>query len=146
MARTQLLKSDGSSVRVDQGEAADITVALLDENGTAITEAVLLTLTMTLFNESDRSIINSMDDIDITDASIGTVASNGVVTIKTRAADNTIVDTSVMEAETHVIGLNYTWQDSASVTKPGYHEFSYEVLKIPATVSAATGASPGWLG
>jgi hypothetical protein len=146
MARTKLLNSSGNAVRVDQSESADITVTLLDENSTAITEAVLLTLTLTIFNEADRSIINSMDDIDITDASIGTVATNGVVTIKTRAADNTIVDTSVMESETHIIALTYTWQDSAAVTKDGYHEFSYEVMKIPSTVASPTGASPGWLG
>ena len=115
----ELLTSGGSKLIVDEGESCNITAIPEDMDGVAIAKASLITLTATLYNEGDASIINSRSAQSVLDANGGTVASNGTLTLRLQPADATIVGTvAVGDMQTHVLVLTWTWSDGV-LTRTG---------------------------
>lgn len=144
MGRTVLLNASGSRVQVDESESVDVTVTMYDNGGSALAKASISAITMTLYNDGDKSIINSRENANVLDATIGTVTSAGVLTLKLTTSDNAMIDSN-KEKEVHVIALTWTWTDGAGVSKTGKQEFEYEVFNHPTTVSSPTSIEPGWM-
>ena len=74
MVRELLKDSTGCKQLVDEGESAVITATLVDVGDTPIVKASLQTLTLTLRNASDLTVINGRNAQDILDANDGSVA------------------------------------------------------------------------
>ena len=144
MAVVLLEDSAGSAVSVDEGESCIITATLYDATGEVLAKAAISTLTVSLINEADGSIINSREDQDILDANGGTVSTPGVVTLKLQPADNVMVDTSGSEKEVHVVAFEWTWTDGQSVSMTGRQEYGMTVSAATNVDATPSGSEPGW--
>lgn len=102
---------------------ARYTATVKDETGIAIPAASLTTLTLTLYNRADGSIINSRNAQDVLNANNVTVDSAGLITWTMQPADNPIVD-DTREIERHVALWVWTY---SSGTKTGRHETEFDV-------------------
>lgn len=117
-----ILSSGGVLVEVNEAESCNITATFNDITGTAIAKANLATLTCTLTNEADGSVINSRSAQSVLDANGGTVASDGTLTLRMQPADNVIVGTiPAGGSETHKLTLAWTWSDGV-LTRTGKEE------------------------
>lgn len=92
-------------VIVNEKATAIYTANLQDENGTAIGSGAIDSLSLTLSNAADGSIINSRNGQDALNANNVTVTGGGVLTFTLQPADTAILDDAV-EYETH----RATWQ------------------------------------
>jgi len=109
---------------VREGSTAKYTCTLQDENGTAIEPDDLDTLTLTLYNQADDTIINSRDGQDILNANGVTVAAGGALTWIMDPLDNVIVvATEPGWNEKHIALFEWTYNSG----KAGSYEVTIEV-------------------
>lgn len=94
-------------------------LTLLDEDGIAIADGVLDTLTLTFYNRADQAIINSRDGQNVLDLNQVSVV-NGVVTWLMLTADTPIIDDTLTH-EYHIALWEWTYSPAA-VTLSGKHE------------------------
>ena len=95
-----------------------------------IPSADLSSLTLTLYNEADASIINGRSELNVKDANNVTVhATSGLLTWTMQPDDNVIVDTTLGHGKTelHIARFDFTW---ASGTKTGRHVVYIEVEQL----------------
>ena len=128
MVRELLKDSTGCKQLVDEGESAVITATLVDIGNTPIVKASLQTLTLTLRNASDLTVINGRNAQDILDANDGAVAADGTVTIKLGPADNPIVGSAEYGIEDHHATMRWTWIDPDGDTLSGAQQWIIQVL------------------
>jgi hypothetical protein len=122
-----LLDDNRRQVRTLEGGAVRVVAVPKDFSGTAITEANLVTLTATLYDQRTGRVINSRSAQSVKDANGGTVAVNGTLTLILLAADNPIIgDTVPGGVERHVLRLAWTYSDGSN-TIPGVGEWLIEV-------------------
>ena len=127
-----LLDANGAEKLIDQGESANVYSVLYDTTGAAFTStAAILTLTATLSNAADKSVINSRNAQDIKGANGGSIAldadGNVELTLKLQPADNPIVaETDPDQPEEHYLLITWTWTDGA-LTRTGKHEWLLKV-------------------
>lgn len=77
---------------VNEQSSAVYTATLKDENGTVIGSGAIDSLTLTLSNVADGSIINSRDEQDALNANNVTVSGGGVLVLTLQPADTAIID------------------------------------------------------
>ena len=83
---------------------------VVDEEGNAIPGSSLSSLTLTLYNAADKSIINSRDKQDVLDANAVTVNESGDLTWDSVSGDSPIVGSvGIGQAEQHVALFEWTW-------------------------------------
>lgn len=111
---------------VNAGESAVVTATLYDTDAETLAKAAIATLTMDLVDESGDT-INSRSGVDVLDASIGTLASDGTVTLKLAPEDNASV---YARTEIHYLTLTWTWDDDDGDTLTGKEVFEI-VVKRP---------------
>lgn len=114
MVRTTLADSDNQVVFVDEDESADVTITLKDTGGETLIKSALDSVTVTLFNASDRCVINDRYRQSIVDANGGTITTEGVITFRLQPADNPVVKDDVIEigeCESHFLLVVWTWND-----------------------------------
>ena len=109
-----------------EGKTAKITAVIEDEDGNGIDVANLGTVTLTLFNDRSRAIINSRNQADIKNTGGGTIDSSGNLTLVLSAADMAILNAS-NDAERHVAFIEWTY---SSGTKDGGHEIAFTVTNL----------------
>ena len=144
MARETLVNSSGSEVTVNEGESCIVTVTLVDSSGNDLAKSSIDTLAVSLYNAEDSATINSRDNQSVLDANNGTVSTAGVLTLKLGPNDNAIVDTGVLDFETHYLDVQWTWTDADSDTLTGRHEFQFDVIPQIAPQASPDNPSPGW--
>jgi hypothetical protein len=123
-----LLDDNRRQVRTLEGGAVRVVAVPKDFTGTAITEANLVTLTVTLYDQRTGRVINSRSAQSVKDANGGTVVTNGTLTLILLAADNPIVSDTTPPGgvERHVLRLAWTYSDGSN-TIPGVGEWLIEV-------------------
>jgi len=94
-----------------EGSSARYTAILKDEAGVLIPVANINTLTLTLFNLKDETIINSRNAQDVKNLNNVTIDSNGLLTWNIQALDTPIVDTT-QAFETHRALFSMVWDSS----------------------------------
>jgi hypothetical protein len=107
---------------VKEGTGAKYTATLKDADGTVIPLANLTSITLTLYNYADSSIINSRDDQDVKNANNVTFhATSGLLTWLIQAGDNPIVNTNIAigSKEQHVALFEFVYAGNGT---PGKHE------------------------
>ncbi len=143
MAREHLLDPDGNCTEVDEGEVARVTVTFEDYDAAALPLANVLTLTATLRNAEDNSIINLRDDQSILNANGGTVVDvDGVATLTLilDESDNANVGGVLAGLEVHWLDLAWTWDDGTA-DRTGKAAYYYEVRVLDSPTMASD-----WLG
>lgn len=87
------------------------------------------TITLTLYNYDDQSIINTRDAQDVKNTNNVAVTSGGLLTWSIQEEDTVISDSSLESgrAEPHVALFEWTYTSS---TKTGRHEFIHYVRKV----------------
>jgi hypothetical protein len=108
-----------------ESATAFFTGVLKDETTEIVPGGSLTTLTLTLYNKADRTIINSRNKHSILNVNGGSVDVNGVFTLTLAPADMTIVRT-VKSQEVHVALLEWTY----SSTKAGKHLIEFTVINM----------------
>lgn len=128
--------SSGNHVQVDQGESCLIQGTFYDLGGTAIAKASLVTLTASLINVEDKTVINSRNATSILDALGGSVSEAGVLQLTLGPLDNVIVSTNEnVTTEKHLLLLTWTWTDGDGNTQTGKHEGQITVKRLPTPVT-----------
>ena len=113
---SDLLDADGFSVGIDEGESLVLSSIFRTPDNEQFTKAALLTLTATLLNKADNTVINSRDDLTILDANGGEVSDEGVLTLTLDPEDNPIVDSDLSE-EIHVLILKWSWSGGTGIER-----------------------------
>ena len=129
MAREELLDPDGNCTEVEEGEVARVTVTFEDYDAASLALANILSLTLTLRNAEDDSIINSRNAQSILNANGGTVVDvDGVATLTLilDEDDNANVGGVLSGVETHWLDLAWTWDDGTAV-RTGKAAYYYDV-------------------
>jgi hypothetical protein len=112
--------------RVDEGCTAQYQTALKDETGATIT--TLTAVTLTLYDDSTGTIINSRTDQNVLNQNNVTFSGN-TLAWTLQPADNIIVTTGVRtnSYEKHVALFEYTYD---SGNKSGKHELEFSVRQL----------------
>lgn len=105
-----------------------ITATIQDEDGVAISSANLTTLTLTLYNLSDSTIINSRSAQNVLNANNVTVDTNGLMTWSVQTLDTIIVGTS--KYEEHRAVFEWTYSAGAKNGKYVIDMSIYNLVKI----------------
>lgn len=83
---------------------------VVDEAGNAIPAAEISTLTLTLFNAADKSIINTRDDQNALNANGVTLNDSGELTWNSASEDSPIVgNVGLGLTEHHIAQFEWTW-------------------------------------
>jgi len=110
----------------DERTTEQVSATVVNEAGTALPAASLTTLTLTLYDRTSGTIINSRDNQNVLNVNGVTVDSAGVFLWTLTPLDTIIVD-ATKSLETHV-GL-FTWTyDSGN--KTGRHEIVHVVRNL----------------
>lgn len=114
---------------INEGTTAIYTASLIDETGAAIPLENLDSLTLTLCNKNDFSIINSRNAQDILNNNDVVVSADGVITWEMQPEDNIISSTKIGygHTETHIIFFEWEWDNN---TKKGNYETRIDVKKM----------------
>lgn len=81
---------------------------IVDGDGVAVPLAVLNTLTLTLFNDVSKAIINGRDAQSVLNTSNVTVSASGVLVWTIQPLDNIILDDS-LDTELHIALFQWTF-------------------------------------
>ena len=101
---------------LSERSSARYTAILKDEAGVVIPAANINTLTLTLFNLKDESIINSRSSQNVLNVNNVTIDSNGLLTWSIQGLDNPIVD-NTQAFETHRALFEMVWDSSTKQNK-----------------------------
>jgi hypothetical protein len=116
-----------TTIVCDERESLVYTATLQDEAETPIPVGQLTTLTLTLYDATTGTILNSRNAQNILNTNNVTVhATNGLLTWTVQPADLAMVTTN-MAQELHIALFSWTW---ASGTKVGYHEVRFLVANL----------------
>ena len=115
--------------RVEENSTAKYTALLKDESESAISLADLTTVTLTLYDKTKDSIINSRDGQNVLNANNVVIETGGVLIWTMQPADNAIIADKLRSNayEKHVALFEFTWN---SGNKSGKHELEYEVRQL----------------
>lgn len=116
---------------IQEGESWDLTGHLEDTDGNQLEKASITDLELTLYNESDNTVINSRNSQDVLDNNGGSMVTDGSFTIKLQPLDNIIVDTvNVLadQTETHLIKLVWKWNDG--IERTGITLYRFKVQRL----------------
>lgn len=124
-----LLDADGRTAIVQEGESCNVSGQL--KNGADdVIKASLLSLVLTLYDESSSAVINSRDAQDVLDAAGGSVSAGGLITMALDPADNPIAGSAPAgSTEPHILRFKWTWHDGTS-TRTGIQEFRLQAEKL----------------
>lgn len=131
MARTTIADANGQLVTIDQDSSCDLTITLADSSGDALAKEAITSLTATLVNAVDGSVINDRIDQDIYDTNGTTVSDSGVITMRLQPSDNPVIGTLLAdESESHFLRIEWGWTDSSGLSRTGSHEFEIQVREV----------------
>lgn len=126
----------------DEGEASLLTALFYDLSGEQLDAQALISLTLTLQNEADASIINDRDDQTILNENGGSVAADGTLTLTLSELDNVIVG-NTRAKERHIATLKWSYVDINTVEQHGIQKYR---LWVAAKVTAKNTLPAEWVG
>lgn len=97
---------------IREGVSAILTTTIQDLDGEPLGSADLDTLTLSLYDEPTRTIINERDDVDVLNANGGTLDADGNFELSLSADDTAVVDDAAL-LEWHIALLTWTWTEGA---------------------------------
>tara|TARA_R110000803_G_scaffold210718_2_gene283391 strand:- start:20222 stop:20602 length:381 start_codon:yes stop_codon:yes gene_type:complete len=115
--------------RINEGQAFTYTATLKDSAEVALAQADITTITLTLYNLADGSIINSRTAQDVNNVNEVTIhATSGLLTWSALAADAVISDDTIEadKTETHVALFEFAYGTGLG----GTHEFVHYIKKL----------------
>lgn len=112
---------------VPEGTTRALRGIITDENGNALAAAALNALTVTLYDESTKTVINSRAGQNILNTNGGSVDGSGVFALVLAAADNIMVTPS-KHLERHVALVSWTY----GAGQTGNFEFVFAVENLHA--------------
>lgn len=101
---------------VAEKNAFPVTAAIVDEAGTLIPLAQIVTLVATLYDRESGSILNGRNAQSVLNANGGTVDSAGNLTLTLVPADNAVLD-AARAFELHVLLLEWTYASGAKANR-----------------------------
>ena len=110
---------------VKEGTSCIIEVQFVDRSGNNVALEAIDTLTATLTNAVDGTVINSRDGQNILNTNQGTVSDTGLLTLKLGPLDNIIVSTSTERGESHYLTIDWAYIDSDGASMVGQENFQY---------------------
>lgn len=125
MAYETDLRTSSANI-IPEKSTAVLSFVVKDEDGNAIPGTSLTTLTITLYNDRDASIINSRNDTDILGTNGGSVDANGNGKWKMEELDNAIVQDGLTK-EDHTALFKWTYNTGADT---GYHQVRLPVANL----------------
>jgi hypothetical protein len=105
-----------------------LAATILDADGVtplASADSVLLTFTVTLYEERTGTILNSRTAQSVKGVNGGVVSSDGSFTLRLDAADMACLTNA--SAERHIACFEWTW---GSPVKTGHHEIAFTVVNL----------------
>jgi hypothetical protein len=105
-------RSDLTDTPIAEQTRAALTFTVQDEDGTALADTDLDTLTVTLYNVTDGAVINSRTATSILNANGGTVSGAGAGRWEMDPADTAIIGTGAL-VEDHVALFAWSWGGDA---------------------------------
>ena len=111
---------------LDEKASTLISATVTNEAGTALPSSVLTTLTLTLYDRTSGTIINSRNAQNVLNTNGVTVDSAGAFLWTVSPADTVLVDTT-KSLETHVALFTWTYDSGA---KTGRHEIVHVVRNL----------------
>lgn len=121
-----LKNDDGIPIKVDEGESIRLEGTLTKPGGVALEEGNLESLTVTLLNKSDNSVINSRNEQNIINANGGTIDEEGNFTFTLSASDNILLDESA-RTEEHILIFKFSWLDDQNNEQDGIRKYNLTV-------------------
>ena len=115
-----------SERRVREGCTAKYTATIKDESGAALAAAALHTLTLTLYDQTSETILNSRNRQDVLNTNNVAIDASGVLTWTMQPADNAVLD-ATQKVERHVALFEWTWDSGA---KAGKYEVKIDVENL----------------
>jgi hypothetical protein len=124
MSRDVLKSTAGERVEVDRGESSIVTITFKDALGSSLNKDSIQTLTVTLRNSEDNSIINNRDSQSLYDENNGTISAGGVLTWLVQPEDNAIIGpVTPGKVESHYATFRWTYSDASGNPMVGKHQF-----------------------
>lgn len=123
----QLKDSNGLPITVDEGESLPLSGYLKDPSGTTFVKTEIQSLTATLLNANDNSVINSRNQQSILDTNNGILNDDGLLELNLTAADHPIVD-STNTSEERILIIEWTYLDESAAVQTGTLKYEYSVL------------------
>jgi len=117
------------TAKIPERTTPKITAVIKDENGVAIPDTSLDTLTLDLYNMSDDpvfAVINSRTAQNVLNANDVTVDTSGILVWQMVTADNAIID-ATLKTEKHRAVFNWTY---SSGIKTGRHIIDLTVVNL----------------
>jgi hypothetical protein len=105
-------ETDLRDTPIPEKSTALLSFAPKDEDDVALGSSQLTTLTLTLYNDRDETIINSRDAVDVLNANGGTLDGDGNGEWKMEELDNVIVQSSLTQ-EDHTAEFAWTYNGGA---------------------------------
>jgi len=114
------------------GESLNIIGQLVDMAGDDILLGGLSTFVLTVFNEADSALVNSINAANIKNVGRGTVDAGGAFVIRLDPDDTPIIDGTLADnaIEDHIARLTWTWNDGVAV-RTGIQEVRHRIQKLP---------------
>ncbi len=144
MSRTRLKSPSGEQVVVNEGEVAKVTANFIDYDDGILEVSNILSITATLRNAEDDSIINGRDGQSVLNANGGTledVDGEAVLTLYLNEDDNANIGGLLSGQEVHWLDFTWTWDDGVA-TRTGKSNYEYYVTVNEASASC----SLPWIG
>lgn len=122
-----VLTPNSGDEHVESGAEPDLVATLYDNSGADLNKAAIKTLTLSIW-DSAGSIVNGRDEVDVKDSTIGTLATDGTVTIKFESADMAFLASSGT-IEKRYVRLTWTFDDEESVERTGRKTWKIPIEK-----------------
>lgn len=128
---TEILRDEyGEAMVFREGASGRINLTLRDETNTVFDANDCSSIILDLVDSAGAA-INSRVDLDVKDANIGTVESDGTLTIRLQPADNAISGSlDIGEAEVHYIIIAFVWNDGVE-SRTGREMYAFKVQNLP---------------
>ena len=135
---TALKNSSGEYITIESGESCNLTGTLKSTEGETVTS--VSSLTITLYDKSSGTIINSRNSQTVNNVNGGTFSA-GVYTIELDGADTEAVgEVADGSSQERIARIEWGYSDGDS-TRTGIEEFSFLVHKMVTAIGVGTGAN-----
>lgn len=122
-----ILTPSSGDEHVEASSEPDLVATLYDNSGATLAKASIKTLTLSVWDQ-DGQTVNARDEIDVLDANIGTLATDGTVTIKFDDADMAFLASSGT-IEKRFVRLTWTFDDAESTERTGRKTWKIPIQK-----------------